>query len=421
VSEVKATAGLRGAHWSAADLPAGLLTTNCALPTHDEAVVVGALYALGGERTAVFIMHPREFVATHYLAPAIVAGGAAAWVQAPRVIGNDLRLEHEVALLDVAAGVRYLRAIGFERIVFLGNSGGAGLLAFYIAQSAKPGAQRLSTTPAGRPVALPEADMPAVDGLILVSPHPGQGQLLMRSIDPSVTDEADPLSIDPALFPFATANGFKKPPESSSYSLDFVQRYEAAQVRRVLRIDEKAKSLIAEKQDAKRQAKSTPSQMARMQAALATPMQVWRTDADLRCFDLSLDPSQRIVGTLWGRDPVASNLGSVGFARFCTPESWLSTWSGLTSNASLYKCLPDCDLPTLTIAYGGDPCVFPTDIDAILSVLRSSDAERQSLPGNHHGHPVIEGAEGGRDAAGQRIQEWLRARFPMRGRGSRTP
>ena len=53
------------------------------------------------------MMHPREFMACHYLIPDIVCGGCAAWSQSPRSVGNDLRLEHEFALYDVAAGLAY--------------------------------------------------------------------------------------------------------------------------------------------------------------------------------------------------------------------------------------------------------------------------------------------------------------------------
>ena len=94
-------------------------------------------------------MHPREFMACHYLIPDIVGAGCAAWSQGARSVGNDLRLEHETALLDVAAGLAHLRGQGFKRIVLLGNSGGAGLYAFYAHQSA---CRRPSGSPA-RPAA----------------------------------------------------------------------------------------------------------------------------------------------------------------------------------------------------------------------------------------------------------------------------
>ena len=51
--------------------------------------------------------------------------------------------------------------------------------------------------------------------VVFVSPHPGQGVLLMNGLDPSVTDEDDAFSCDPALDPFDPGNGFRRPPQSS--------------------------------------------------------------------------------------------------------------------------------------------------------------------------------------------------------------
>ena len=60
---------------------------------------------------------------------------------------------------------------------------------------------------------------------------------------------------------------------------------------------------------------------------------VFRTDADPRTVDLSLDPSERPYGSLFGKRPDLINYGLTGFGRLTTPEAWLSTWSGLSSNA----------------------------------------------------------------------------------------
>jgi hypothetical protein len=361
-------------------------------------------------------MHPREFSGTPYLVPDALDAGCACWVQAPRSIGNDLRLEHEVALLDVAAGVAHLRTLGFKRIVLLGNSGGAGLFAFYTQQALRAPAARLAAAPGGRPVKLAEADMPAPDALIFVSPHPGQGRLLMNGIDPSVTDENDALSVDPALDPFSAANGFRPAPASSNYTPDFVTRYRAAQRQRVERIDARARALLRERVAARRELKEaapgSDTTRLRMAAAHTPIFQIWRTDADLRSWDLNLDPSDRVVGTLWGADPYTSNLGSVGFARVVTPESWLSTWSGITSNASLEKCGPELTPPTLMLEYTGDQAAFPSDMEAIYNALGSGEKQRARVRGNHHGQALAEGEASGQEVAGRMVQEWLRALPP---------
>lgn len=408
--EKRATAGLRGASWNPALLPEGMRTAVHPLPTSDGASVLGCLHSLGGERCAVFIMHPRELLISHYLVPYLVKAGFACWVQGPRTVGNDLRLEHETALYDVEAGVQQLRALGFQRIVMLGNSGGAGLFAFYNQQSLTAPPQRIARTPGGRPTKLSEAALPPVDAFVFVAPHPGQGKLLQAALDPSVSDESDPFTFDPGLSPFSADNGFRGGREGgASYAPDFVERYRAAQQARVQRIDTHARELLAGKQRARKALKTgddSPAQQ--MQSAFGAIFQVWRTDADLRCFDLKLDSSERRWGTVWGGKPFVSNVGSVGFARVCTPESWLSTWSGLSSNASFEKCGGAIEQPVLMIEYSGDNTVFPSDADAIYASIGSSNKQRQRVRGNHHGHPLKAGEPPGQDQAAVYIVDWLK-------------
>ena len=255
--------------------------------------------------------------------------------------------------------------------------------------------------------------MPGVDGMILLAPHPGQGALLMGCIDPSVTDEADALSVDPALDPFAPTNGYGQHPAPSRYDEGFVTRFRAAQCARVERLDRLARALIRDRMEARKALKAGGGGPGEQRRAAHTPiMTVWRTDADLRCFDLTLDPSDRKYGSLWGRDPFASNYGAVGFARVCTPESWLSTWSGLSSNALLSKTAPSVVQPTLLIEYTGDQCCFPSVIGEIAAALGTSDLRRERVRGDHHGRALGPGEEAGRYAAGRMIADWLHDRFP---------
>lgn len=409
--KVAVTAGLRGASWTPARMQTPYATTPFPLTTQDGQASLGVLFSRASERRVVFIMHPREFVMSHYLVPEVLDAGWACWVQAPRSIGSDLRLEHETALHDVAAGMRQLRALGFETIVLLGNSGGAGLLAFYNQQAQLPAQQRIRRTPAGRPTGLDAAVMPTADGMAFVSPHPGQGILLMNALDPSVTDEADPFSCDASLDPFSAANGFRRPPESSGYAPQFIERYRLAQRERVARLDRRAHALIERRQSARARLKELPTRADKQLAGHGPILTVWRTDADLRCWDTALDPSDRLVGSLWGADPSVSNLGSVGFGRIVTPESWLSTWSGLSSNASLEKCAAWVTQPTLLIEYTGDNCVFPGDVDVMFASFATPDKERHRVRGNHHGLPLDEGEVSGQALAGQHLRAWLNAKF----------
>jgi hypothetical protein len=402
------TAGFLNTDWNPRDIPAGTSTRNVVLRTADKAATSGTLYQRGTPKTVVCIMHPREFMACHYLIPDLVDAGCAAWTQAPRSVGNDIKLEHEFALVDVAASMVFLRDCGFDNIILLGNSGGCGLYAFYIQQAGKPAAERIAVTPAGRKTNLAELAMPQADGLIFVAPHPGQGELLMRSIDPSVTDEADPFSVDPSLDPFDPANGFREAPASARYTPEFVARYREAQEQRVRRLDEHAHALIAARLAARQRWKAGGTLRDRRTGAWAPIMTVWRTDADLRNFDLSLDPSDRNYGSLWGKDPFTSNWGSIGFGRTCSPESWLSTWSGLSSNAVLSKTVGDIDLPALVVEYSGDQACFPAVVREIYEALGSRDKRHIRLRGDHHGRPLSDGEAAGRYEAGRQIGAWLK-------------
>jgi hypothetical protein len=410
-NDAGATAGFLNTDWNPRDLPSGATTRNVVLRTADGAATGGSLYSNGPAATVVCIMHPREFMACHYFIPDIVGAGFAAWSQSPRSVGNDLRLEHEFALYDVAAGVKFLREAGFRNIVLLGNSGGSGLFSFYVQQSSLPGEQRIAKTPGGRPTNLAALEMPEVDGMIFVAPHPGQGALLLQCIDPSVVDETDPLSVDSLLDPFDVRNGFVEPPQTSRYSPEFVARYRAAQIARVRRLDEIARQLISERLAARKRVKAGGNIEDRRRAGHSAIMTVWRTDADLRNFDLTLDPSDRPYGSLWGKDPFTSNFGSVGFARLCSPESWLSTWSGLSSNATLAKTAPSITQPTLLVEYTGDPACFPSVVNDLYVAIGASKKRHERVRGDHHGRALSSGQEPGRYIAGCLLQEWLRETF----------
>lgn len=403
-------AGLRGAQWDPARLPSDLVATVHTLTTVDGANVTGYLYRRGGEKAVCCLMHPREILATHYLVPELLEAGSAVWVQGARAAGNDLRLEHELAVLDVDAGTAFLRDRGYEQLVLVGNSGGGGLYAYYAEQANLAPSERAAKTPAGRPVRLGQAPMARPDLMIFVAPHPGQGLLLMNSLDPSVTDEADPLSIDPSLFPFSSANGYA--PEGARYAAGFVTRYRAAQRARVERIDAAARAMIRTRMAAREAARTGEvDDPTRLAAGWQQIFEVPRTDADLRNWDLTLDPTDRSLGSLWGRDPFRTNMNGVGFGKVCTPESWLSTWSGLTSKAGVLRCAPAIDQPTFVIRYTADACVFPAELAEIFEAFAATDKQMAVIRGTHHGQPIADGEPTGQDLAGQAIRKWLKDRL----------
>jgi hypothetical protein len=393
------------------EAPDTVVTSIHELTTTDDAKVIGVLRVPHGATTAVTIMHPRQDVTHHALVPHLLGAGYAVWTQGSRSPNNDLNLLHEQAILDFASGHAFLRAAGFAHVVSLGHSGGGTLTAFYCQQAALNTEDRLATAPSGRPVALHSADMPLPDGVVFLAPHPGQGTLLQRVIDPSVAEESDPLSVNPDLDPFDPRNGFAEPPNSSSYDPAFVERYRAAQAARVRRIDNLARRSVQESQAANRKFRAEGRASDRRRALAPRLITVYRTDADLRNVDLSMDPNERPYGSLFGRRPDLTNYGLVGFGRISTAEAWLSTWSATTTNADFLRCAPDVTVPTLLLEFTGDQASFPADIDAMGRALAAADLTVDAVAGTHFGGPIRPGAPTGASLAAARIQDWLAERF----------
>lgn len=390
-----------------ATIPAATTTTAHELKTVDGASVNGLLRSVPGATTVAVLMHPRQDFSHHVLVPELLSRGLAVWTQNTRTGLNDLTLLHEQALLDMAAGHEFLRGRGFERVASVGHSGGAALAAYYIEQAGLPPGRRFTDTPGGKPIPLADAEMPVPDGLMMMAPHPGQGELLARMIDPSIADENDPLSTVESLNPYSPANGFRPAPESSSYSDDFVAEYRAAQLRRVERIDAIARERLGKARQAGRRFAETKDPQFR-RAALATgALTVYRTDADLRGVDLSIDPNDRPYGSLFGRRPDLTNYGIVGFGRNSTPEAWLSTWSGISSRAGLVRCARGVRIPTLLVELTGDQACFPRDASAIVDALASQLVSHVRVPGTHFGGPLREGAPTAATLAGDAMSDWV--------------
>lgn len=378
------------------------------------------LYDRGGSRTAVCFMHPQADMSRHYAIPALVEAGFAAFGQNSRYLNNDTHCIHELLLLDVAAGQRFLRGRGYENVVLVGNSGGGSLFAYYQAQATLAPPDRVTTTPAGDAVDLAGRELPAADAYVMLAAHLGEGQILMHMIDPSVSDESDPLSCDASLDPYDAANGYRLPPQSSRYAPDFVERYRAAQRERVARIDATARRRIAERTQARDEifslgfAERAAAEQARCmrRAAVHPPMIVHRTEADLRALDTSLDASARDAGTLFSYRPDLTNYMELGFARVTTPKAWLSTWSGLSSQASLERNAPGIHVPALVVNYDGDNAIFPSDARRAFDWLGAADKRLVTVAGDHYGFAVGTQQRSGATLALAEIVAWLRERFP---------
>jgi alpha-beta hydrolase superfamily lysophospholipase len=329
---------------------------------------------------------------------------------------------HEDLLVDLAAAVRWLRERrGVEKVVLLGNSGGGSLAAFYQAQAKRAPDARLAATPAGGPTKLPGATMIPADALVLVAAHPGQGHVLGQCIDPSLVDERDPLSVDVELDMYDGANGFRPPPEWSEYDDAFLARYRDAQRVRVARLDFVAREYASAAAEAAARvgAPDFASLPAREQkriarrAAFEPVMVVYRTMANPAYVDRRIHPSSREYGSLLSDRPDLMNYQRLGFARTVTPRAWLSTWSGLSSNAVLATNLSDVDEPTLFVHAGRDREVYRPEVDAAFEALASPDKTfRELVHARHYFEPDL-GAPAApeRDHLMAAVVGWLDERF----------
>src|SRR5262245_157066 len=225
-----------------------ILLEQTSIKADDGVVTEGMLYMIPSRRpkTVVVTMHPNDDRQRHYMLRPAAERGYAGFGMKSRWWGEHGI--HEELLLDIAAAVRYLKKErGFERVIFTGQSGGGSLFAFYQSQAEMAPANRYKETPAGDPPDLRKHEMIPGDGIVILNANEGEGLHLTHHLDPSILDENDPFSVDPALDMFNPANGFKMPPESSRYSPEFTKKFRAAQWARAERLTEKARGYIRER------------------------------------------------------------------------------------------------------------------------------------------------------------------------------
>jgi len=261
--------------------------------------------------------------------------------------------------------------------VLLGNSGGGSLMAAYQSQAVEP-----NVTPVTGMRPLPAVgDLPPGDAFIALAAHSGRPEVLTAWLDPSVTDESDPMSADPALDPFNPDNG---PP----YGPVFQRRYRAAQRGRNERITDWALGQL----DALRQT--------RARDRLFTVPRSW---ADLRMIDPSIEPSDRRPNWCYLGDPVKANYGVFGVGTVSTLRSWLSMWSLRTSQCTAAPHLARITVPSLVVHATADTGVYESDARALHDALAAPDKALEFLPADHY----LQEPAGSREQAADLIAAWV--------------
>ena len=332
-------------------------------------------------RVGVISTHYSVDFSEHYLAERMAQRGIGFLGWNTRYRNNESWFLLEHALVDIGAGVRWLREeAGVDTIVLLGNCGGGSLMAAYQSQAAG-----VTIEPAAG-LALPAAlgDLVAGDLYVSLQAHPGRPEVLTNWLDPSVADEADPLSRRPALDMYA-------PEHAPPYPEAFARLYRAAQIERNDRITDWAEA-----------------ELERVQAAGAFDrvFAVHRTWADLRFMDPAIDPSERPAARCLAGDPRRANTSGFGIAGTASLRTWLSLWSLRRSHCRGAPHLARITVPALVLQSTADVGVFPSDAQAIHDGLGSADKGLEWISGDHY----LEAPDAARDEVADRLAAWIAER-----------
>jgi pimeloyl-ACP methyl ester carboxylesterase len=332
-------------------------------------------------RTALIATHYNVDFSEHYMAEYMAKRGYGFLGWNTRFRGVEHYFSLDQALIDIGVGVRWLREqAGVENVVLLGNSGGGSLMAAYQSQASDPNLQPLQ----GAPIPAAAMELLPCDYYVSTNAHPGRPEVLTNWFDPSITDENDPTSVDPALDMYNPENG---PP----YSPEFMQRYRAAQVARNHRITAWALEEL---------------ERVRAKGCLDRMFNMHRTWADPRCLDASLDPNDRKIGVCYLGPPKIFNYSPYGLGSSNTVRTWLWMWSLEYSQCRGIPHLERITVPSLVIQSMGDTGVFPSDAHIIADNLAAQDKTLEFIAGDHY----LQEPADARDDVADRVAGWLAER-----------
>jgi pimeloyl-ACP methyl ester carboxylesterase len=315
-------------------------------------------------KTVIVFSHPIGGGSFLPLINALAAAGVHVVYCNPRYRGNDTALIMEKCVLDLGTCIKDLpKRFGYENVLLGGWSGGGSLSLFYQDQAEHP---TITQTPAGDPADLVAARLPPAQGVLLLAAHVSRSHTLTEWIDPSIHDESKPFERDPELNLYDPAN-----PNRAPYSVDFLDRFRAAQIARNRRITAWVRETLE-------------SLRADPNAGPERAFCVHGTMADPRFLDPGLEPSDREPGRCYLGDPKVVNDGPVGLARFTTLRSWLSQWSLDESRADGVGNASRISCPTLVIHNTADLACTPGHAQRLFDAIGHDDKEIHPIKGADH-------------------------------------
>lgn len=335
--------------------------------------------------TIAIFMHPSSVLHNLPFPIALATAGVPVLCCASRYERNDSGLIMEKVLLDLGQYICYAKqALGFERVILCGWSGGGSLSLFYQSQAEHP---NIMATPAGDPVDIVNANLIAADGMIQIAAHASRAQLLLEWIDPSIIDENDPTQRDLELNLYDQKNPYQPP-----YSSEYLERYRNAQQARVARIDD----WVLENLERLR-ANPGPD--------LERSFIVHGTMAAPYWLDTNIYPSDRQANHCYMGVPASVNMIPAGLARYSSLRSWLSQWSFAHSRAHGPLCAQQISIPTLVIKHSADDGCTANHTQMIYDGLKNvSKKELYISQGANH---YYYGQNDLLDATVRKIRDWI--------------
>ena len=310
-------------------------------------------------KTLAVFMHPASTLQLLPVPRALAQAGVHVLCAGSRFARNDSPLIMEKVALDLGAYLRHAKEKwGYQRILLCGWSGGGSLSLFYQSQAEKP---TIRQTPSGEEVDF--SKLVAADAMVFQAAHLSRANMLSETIDPSVTDEADPDRRELELDIYDP-----KCPHQPPYTGEFIRRFRAAQLARLRKrtawVKETLKKLKGNE----------------MERGFVT----YRTMADIRFLDPAVDPNDRKPGWCYMGRPETANTGPIGLGRFSTLRAWLSQWSIDDSNADGAKCARAISVPLLAIENSADDAVPQPHPRIIHDAAASRDKTFKVIKGATH-------------------------------------